>query len=336
MKGANLNIKNKGMNRRDFLKTCAASTVALGALGSHDLFSARTTAYDSKGLPTRILGETGVEVPRIGIGCGSRFCAVTEPEKSVEILTYALNHGFYYWDTAHDYGNDKVVSEERLGLVLKDRRKEVFLATKIQKRTYDEGMHHLEESLKRLQTDRLDILQLHNMESLEDVEKVGAKDGVLKVLLKARDEKITRFIGFTGHSSAEVMKAMIDRYDFDTMLIALNHYEERKGDMEQDAIPAAAQKKMGVMVIKVIRPRETVKSVTPDELIRYALSLPHVTAAVIGTDSVEVVKKNIEILKNFKPLEAQEMQKIRADLGPFFEHKNLPWMQPGYRDGDLA
>jgi len=330
-------MKNRGMKRREFLMTCAASTVALGALGSScELLSSEKAVHDAKGLPTVTLGKTGLVVPRIGIGCGSRFCAVQDPGKSVEILTYALDHGLYYWDTAHDYGTDKVVSEERLGLILKTRRKDVILSTKIQTRTYDEGMRHLEESLKRLQTDKLDLLKIHNISTLEEVERIGAKDGVLKVLLKARDEKTTRFIGFSGHMSAEVMKAMVNRYDFDTMLIALNHYAERKGDMEQDAIPAAAQKKMGVMIIKAIRPRETVKTVTPDELVRYALSLPYVHAAVIGTDNVDVVKKNIENLKNFRPMDAEEMRKIRADLRPFFEHKNLPWMQPGYRDGGLA
>ncbi len=330
-------MKNRGMKRREFLMTCAASTVALGALGSScELLSSEKAVHDAKGLPTVTLGKTGLVVPRIGIGCGSRFCAVQDPGKSVEILTYALDHGLYYWDTAHDYGTDKVVSEERLGLILKTRRMDVILSTKIQTRTYDEGMRHLEESLKRLQTDKLDLLKIHNISTMEEVDKIGAKDGVLNVLLKARDEKTTRFIGFSGHMSAEVMKAMVDRYDFATMLIALNHYAERKGDMEQDAIPAAAQKKMGIMIIKAIRPRETVKTVTPDELVRYALSLPHVHAAVIGTDSVDVIKSNIEILKNFEPLAAEEMKKIRADLSPFFEHKNLPWMQPDYRDGGLA
>ena len=330
-------MKMKSMNRRDFLKTCAASTVALGALGSScELSSSEKTVYDAKGLPTVVLGKTGIVVPRIGIGCGSRFCAVQDPAKSLEILTYALDHGFYYWDTAHDYGTDKVVSEERLGLVLKTRRKDVILSTKIQRRTYDEGMRHLEESLKRLQTDRRDLLKIHNISTMDEVDRIGAKDGVLNVLLRARDEKTTRFIGFSGHMSAEVMKAMVSRYDFDTMLIALNHYGERIGDMEQDAIPAASGKKMGIMIIKAIRPRETVKTVTPDELIRYALSLPLVHAAVIGTDSVDVVKKNIEILKNFKPLAAEEMKRTRVDLSPFFENKNLPWMQPGYKDGGLA
>ena len=108
-------MKIKSMNRRDFLKTCAASTVALGALDSScELLSSEKTVYNAKGLPTVALGKTGIVVPRIGIGCGSRFCAVQDPAKSVEILTYALDHGFYYWDTAHDYGTDKLVTDDRL------------------------------------------------------------------------------------------------------------------------------------------------------------------------------------------------------------------------------
>ena len=106
-----------------------------------------------------------------------------------------------------------------------------------------------------------------------------------------------------------------------------------KGDMERGAIPAAAAKGLGINVIKVIRPREKVAGLDPADLICYALSLPHVCAAVIGTDSVEVLKKNAETIKNFTVLGPEEMKKIRADLGPFFEDRALPWMCPGYRDG---
>jgi aryl-alcohol dehydrogenase-like predicted oxidoreductase len=329
-------MKTKPMNRRDFLKRCAASAASIRALSFQRLFSGEKTGFDAKGLPTRILGKTGIAIPLVVIGGGSRFCSVKDPERNVEILNYALDHGVFYWDTGHDYVFDNVVSEERYGLVLKERRKEVFLATKTQKRSYDAGMRDLEESLRRLQTDRLDLLQVHNVLSLEDVDRICAKDGVLKALLKARDEKITRFIGYSGHRSAEAMIAMADRFDFDTMLIALNHYSERIGDFEKEAIPAAAGKRMGVLVIKVIRPREKVESISADELVRYALSLPHVNAAVIGTDSLEVLKKNIEIVKNFKPMTQEEMQKIRVDLRPFFEGGEIPWMQLDYSDGSPA
>jgi aryl-alcohol dehydrogenase-like predicted oxidoreductase len=329
------------LGRRNFIKTCLSATAAFGALSRKRLFPRviNTTSglqYDPKGLPTRILGKTGVAVPRIGIGCGSRFCSVQDPERSAEILTSALDHGFYYWDTAYNYVSQNVVSEERLGLVLKNRRREVFLASKVEERTYDGAMRQLEQSLKRLQTDRLDIYQIHQVDSLEDVDKIGSKDGVLKALHKLKDEKVTRFIGFSGHLSAEAMTAMVNRYDFDTMLIALNHYEEVQGDMEKAAIPAAAAKNMGIMVIKVIRPRETVPGIMPEQLIRYALTLEYVDAAVIGTDSLEVVRKNAELLKNLQTMSADEMSEMKARMAPFFGGRHLPWMHQGYIDGVLA
>jgi len=126
---------------------------------------------------------------------------------------------------------------------------------------------------------------------------------------------------------------MLNRYDFDTMLIALNHYQERQGDFEKQAVPAAAEKKMGILAMKAIRPRETVKGLAADDLIRYALSLKHIDAAVIGTDSLDVLKKNIELVRNFKKMTPEEMKKIGVDLEPVFAGHNLPWMDPGYTDG---
>jgi len=329
-------MKNEGMNRRDFIKTCMATTAALGTASVSPLEAYPSqTQYDAKGIQTRILGKTGIEVPIIVFGGGSRFCAVKDEEKSQEILSYALDHGFYYWDTAHIYVYDNVCSEERYGKILKHRRSEVFLSTKLSDRTYEGGMLELEKSLKRLQTDRLDLLQIHSVRSLEDVKKVGAKEGILKVLHKARDEKITRFIGFTGHTSGDAMAAMAERYDFDTMLIALNHYAESQGNFENHAIPTAARKKMGILAMKVIRPRETVQGLLPEDLIRYALSLPHVTTAAVGTDSLEVLKKNLTLAKNFSPLSDKEMERLRTGLAPFFQSRELEWMQPDYTDGTL-
>ncbi|MGA2585511.1 MAG: aldo/keto reductase [Candidatus Aminicenantales bacterium] len=328
----------KNLHRREFLKTCVTAAAAAAGSGPFQkLFSGPPPRdYEAKGLPTAVLGKTGVRVPRIGVGLGSRFCAVEDENKALAILHAALDHGFFYWDTAYSYRNKNIVSEERIGMVLKDRRKDVFLATKAESRTYDAAMKEFETSLKRLQTDHLDLYQIHLVQSSADLDAIGAKDGVLKALRKLKDEKATRFIGFTGHLSAEAMAEAARRYDFDTMLIALNHYAERKGDMENLAIPAAAGKNMGIMLIKVIRPRETVKEIPVTDLIRYGLSLPHVHSAVIGMDSVDVVRQNAGLLKNFKPLSPDEMKKLGAALEPFMSGTHLPWMQPGYVDGMLA
>ncbi len=331
-------MKNKPLGRREFLKSCLAATAAAGDLiagktAASQGMNASATAYDAKGLPTRVLGRTGVPVPVIGFGGGSRFCRVEDVDQSVELLNYALDHGLYYWDTANQYGGKNFKSEERYGLVLKHRRREVFLATKVGERKYDGAMRQLEESLKRLQTDYLDIYQVHSVESAADVEAIGAKGGVLEALYKLRDQKVARFIGFTGHADAGAMSALAKRFDFDTMLIALNHYTEHKGDFEKGAVPAAAAKNMGIMAIKVIRPRETVAGVKSEELIRYALSLEHLHSAVIGHDSLDVLKKNIELARSFQKMSPTEMQEITARLEMFFRGRNVPWMQPGYRDG---
>ena len=325
---------SRNMGRREFMRTCAAATAVLGSsLAAVSPSQGSQAGYDAHGLQTRVLGKTGVRIPIIVFGAGSRFCAVKEPDKSDELLNYALDHGFYYWDTAHTYVYDNVCSEERLGRVLKHRRDRVFLATKLSERSYDGAMRELEDSLKRLHTDRLDILQVHSINSLEDVDRIGTGDSVLKVVRAARDQNVARFIGFTGHASAAAMAAMVERFAFDTMLIALNHQTQGKEDFEKQAIPAAARKGMGVLLMKVIRPRETVEGLDPDELIRYALSLEHANAAVIGTDNMEVLKKNLDMARAFEALPPDRMERMRKSLEPFMAGRNLPWMQPGYLDG---
>jgi aryl-alcohol dehydrogenase-like predicted oxidoreductase len=326
-------VADNTLDRRHFIGTCLATAAGIGSLSCSRDVPSQQLGYDAKGLPTRILGKTGVAVPPIVIGGGSRFCAVQDPEQSAAILEHALDNGLYYWDTAHDYAYEGVVSEERYSVLLQTRRDEVFLSSKVAERTYDGAMRQLEESLQRLKTDHLDLYQVHNVQSLDDVDSIGAQGGVLDAMHELKEQGVTRFIGFTGHSSAEALAEMARRYDFDTMLAALNHYDDGREDREHQAIPEAASRNMGILVMKVIRPRETVPSVTPAELIGYALSLEHVTAAIIGTDSVDVVTENAEFARNFQPLAPAEMGRIAGELQRVFSSGKLPWMQPGYTDG---
>ncbi|MBP1661464.1 MAG: Aldo/keto reductase [Candidatus Aminicenantes bacterium] len=323
-------MSRSSLRRRDFLKTMAAAAAPLRC-GDGPLSS-----FDAKGLPTATLGKTRAVVPRIGIGLGSRFCAVEDEDKALGILEAALDHGFYYWDTAGNYANKTIVSEERIGRVLERRRKEVFLATKFEERSYDGVMRQLELSLKRLRTDRLDLYQVHLVASMADLDTLGRPGGALDALRRIKDQRIARFIGFSGHGDAAAMAEAARRHDFDTMLIALNHYEERRGDLEGGAIPAAAARKMGVMIIKSVRPRETVAGLAAADLIRYALTLPLVHSAVVGTDSIDVVRKNAALLRDFEPLTPEEMGRLTVKLEPFFAGAALPWMQPGYRDGEAC
>ena len=321
-------MKAKDFNRRDFIKTTSAVTAGVILAPT---IACSSSPYDSKGLPTTILGKTGIRIPIMVMGLGSRFMAIEE-DKGLEVLETALNNGLYYWDTAAIYKNDMQFSEERIGKILKSVRDRVFLSTKVSERNADEAKRTIESSLKKLQTDYINLYQIHSITTEEEVKQFGAKDGVLPVLQKYKEQGVIRHIGFTGHTSASAMKLAAEMYDFDTMLIALNH-QQKDQSFEEQPVPFAASKGMGVLAMKVIRPRETVNGLSPDDLIKYALSLKGVTAAVIGTDSVEVLKKNIETIKNFKPLSDERMKELHVALDPFYKSKKLPWMQAGYFDG---
>jgi hypothetical protein len=322
-------MKKFDLTRRDFIKT--SGIITTGVILAPTV-ACSASPFDSKGLPTTMLGKTGVRIPLMVLGLGSRFMAIDE-EKGLEILDTAINSGLYYWDTAAIYKNDEQYSEERIGKILNPIRNKIFLSTKVSDRKADDAKRTVETSLKRLNTDYIDLYQIHSITTEEDVKQFGAKDGLLSVLQKFKEEGVIRNIGFTGHTSAKAMKLAAEMYDFDTMLIALNHQQNGNEPFEEQAVPFAAQKGMGVLAMKVIRPRETVNGLKPEDLIKYALSLKGITAAVIGTDSIEVLQKNIKTIKDFKPLSSERMQELHVALDPFYRSKKLPWMQAGYFDG---
>jgi len=332
------------VSRRKFLKSAlgagvvvAGSRMDFGIPENKGLPEEAINPYDPKGLPTSVLGKTGVVIPRIAIGLGSRFLNIKTLDEALEMCNYALDNGLYYWDTAHSYVNNETgaISEERLGHIIKSRRKEIFLSTKIASREPDKAKAEIEESLKRLQTDHVDMLKIHAVETEEEAAGICRKGGVLDVFSKCKDEGITRFIGFSGHGNALALKAMVDTGRFDSMLFAMNHYtagQDRQGAL----IPAARAKGMGIMLMKTVKPKETIQGINPEDLVRYALSLDGPSGIAVGMDSKKVVDSNLEILRNFHPMDKVEMQKFALMLAPFFRHENLEWMKPGYRDGFMA
>lgn len=338
-------MENKNYSRRKFIKkTIGTGLLVTGAglLPAYSLFGRPgvNTVYDAKGLPTAMLGKTGVRIPRMAFGLGSRFCNIKTDEESFNILNYALDNGLYYWDTAWLYENLElgITSEGRVGEVVKTRRNKIFLSSKVTSRDPDEAMRQIESSLKRLQTDHLDMLKIHDIQSDIDVAKISEKGNLIDILHKMKEQGITRFIGFSGHGDAGAMKTMAERGDFDSMLIAMNHWNRDISvqSRQEMAIPAAKAKGMGVMLMKVVRPRETIKTLAPADLVRYALSLKEPDGIIVGMDSMAVVKSNLEILKNFKPMGQTELKEFAQQLTPFFNNENLPWMKPGYCDGNWA
>ena len=226
-------MDNSHHSRRKFIKGTIGTGLLVagpGILPSFAIFPASKPefAYDAKGLPTTILGKTGVRIPRMALGLGSRFCNIETTDEAHRILNYALDNGMYYWDTAWAYVNQKtgVISEERLGEVVGVRRREIFLSTKVTSRDPDEAMRQIEMSLKRLKTDNLDMLKIHTVLSEEDVAKISEKGNLLDILTRMKEQKVNRFIGFSGHANAAALKLMVDKGIFDSMLMAINHYNQ--------------------------------------------------------------------------------------------------------------
>src|SRR5580704_2729234 len=179
------------ISRRRFLEGTALGGIAAG------VSTASKLDKDHK-LPTRALGKTGVHVSILAFGGGSRFLMYKDEDKALEAVNRALDLGITYMDTAYSYGNGQ--SEERIGKVMKTRRKGIFVATKINKRPGDEAMRVLEGSLKRLNVDQIDLIHIHSLTDEADLAAVEAKGGVLDTVLKLRDQKVTRFIGITSHT----------------------------------------------------------------------------------------------------------------------------------------
>lgn len=334
------------LSRRSFLKTSLASASGLAIspekiLSGNIPYPTASESYDAKGLATVVLGKTGVVVPRMAFGLGSRFCSIQSEEESLELLEQALEGGLYYWDTASIYGSadGKILSEERIGKVIKNNRTRIFLSTKVSARDPNEAMRSIELSLRRLQTDHLDVLKIHDVHSLEDNKKILQKGGLIDILHRMKEEKVTRFIGFSGHAEPSALTELIDKGDFDCMLFAMNHWPgglNKAASRQEQVIPKALGKNMGIMLMKVIRPLETVEGINPKELIRYALSLEGVHAITVGIDSFKILQSNLKILKEFVPMDEQEKQKINIALTPFFQGRDLPWMNKSYCDGYWA
>ncbi|MHB8094651.1 MAG: aldo/keto reductase [Candidatus Aminicenantales bacterium] len=319
------------MKRREFMRSVAAAGIAGLEFGAGMKTEARGAVSPASELPRRPLGRTGVEVTILALGgvIGMQLAPTKDLDPAVLAET-ALDSGITYFDTAPSYNNGQ--SETNYGRVVARRRREVFLTTKTQDRTYDGAMKSVEESLKRLQTDHVDLLQIHGMTPQDDPTAWGKPDGVLTAFRKLRDEKVTRFIGITGHEDAEVLLRAIGMYEFDTLLTTLNPVSRRLPFREK-LLPAANAKSMGVIAMKVmgggngclvsgnpfktlIQPfhDQTSNQVKAEDLVRYTLGLT-VTTAVIGVASIEQLRDNIRAAREIPPMAAAERKDLEGRVG---------------------
>jgi len=319
----------RALSRRKFLERVGLGTAAGVSLSLlNELGEARPVAANP--LPRRTLGRTGAKVSILAFGCGSRFLMYEQEEQALAALNRAIDLGITYLDTAYAYGDGK--SETRVGKVMAARRKEVWLATKIPDRSYDEFMRRLEGSLKRLQVDQVDLLHIHSLGQANDLGKIEAPSGALKALLHAREQKMTRFIGMTSHTNGAVMAQAIERHDLDCVQMALN--ASRNGRFEELALPAANKKNLGIIAMKVTGQEFLLGNAAGksdiDSLLHYSMSLP-VTTAVVGMPHIEMLEHNIAVARSFSPLKEDEMERLRDALAP--SREGLEHNLVGHLDG---
>jgi len=258
-------------------------------------------------VPKRRFGKTGVDLTVIG-QAGGRFGNTTfEEAKAVTLRAYEL--GINYFDNAHSYWNGR--SEEVYGEVLKPFRKDVFITTKTTERTRKGAEEQLHTSLKRLQTDYVDLWQIHSVSEMEDVEKIFAPGGALEAFEAAKKAGTCRFFGFTGHHDPHVHAEMLKRYDrYDSILMPLNAADPSYLSFEKLVLPEAVRRGMGIQGMKNFGNAKLLQEFNARDCLRYVLSLPiHCTA--VGCTTVGQIEDDVRIAREFQPMSTAEMDAIR-------------------------
>ncbi len=303
-------------NRREFLQSSLAAGAALGLAGA-----AGADEGASKGLPTRPLGKTGQQVSILCLG-GWHIGAVKDPEEAIKIMHAALDEGLTFFDNAWDYHNGG--SEEIMGkaLAIDGKRNKCFLMTKNCGRDARTVRQHVEDSLRRLKTDHIDLMQFHEINYDNDPDWIVERGG-LEELLKAQKAGKVRFLGFTGHKDPRIHLKMLDKHAWDTVQMPINVCDYFYRSFAHQVVPEANKRGIAPIGMKSLgggdshKGRLVVSKVcTVEQALRYALSQP-IASLVSGIDSMEVLKQNLAIARAFKPLEGEELEKLLVQVKPF-------------------
>ena len=297
--------------RRDFLLTASVASLAEDML-------AQTTPASTTGLPQRLLGRSGV---RVSIAClgGWHIGSVKDDNEAIRIMHAAIDEGLTFFDNAWDYHDGH--SEQVMGqaLAMDNRRSKVFLMTKNCERDYAGSMRNLEESLRRLKTDHLDLWQFHEMVYDNDPDWVFEKGG-MKAALEAKKQGKVRFIGFTGHKSPLIHLKMLSKpHDWDSAQMPINICDAHYRSFQKDIVPVCLTKRVGVIGMKGLGGGATQGrlieklGLTAEQCYRYCLSLP-ITAQVMGITSMAQLQADVKMAREFKPMTPAEMDALRAKV----------------------
>src|ERR1700683_2467948 len=299
-----------GLPRRDFVGMAVAATVAAGA-------EKLAWAADAKaGMPYRTLGRTGEKVSMMGLG-GYHIGNQTDEQESIRIIRTAIDNGVNFLDNCWDYNGGQ--SDVRAGKALRDGyRQRVFLMTKIDGRTRKAANEQLEESLRRLQTAHIDLLQFHEVIRMEDPERIFAPGNGMEAVVEAQKAGKVRFIGFTGHKSPDIHLKMLETaeahgFRFDAVQMPLNVMDAHFNSFEKKVLPILIKEGVGVLGMKSMGDKIILRSKTATaiECLQYAMNLP-TSVVITGCDSVAILQQALNAARTFLPLDSSEVAGLLA------------------------
>jgi len=311
---SNRRMETNRIDRRNFLKTAAT---AAGALAADRVVH----AADSGGVPTRALGRTGEKVSCIGLGGYHIGQSKLSDEQSVQLIRQAVDRGITFLDNCWDYNDG--TSETRMGKALAGGyRNKVFLMTKIDGRTKGSCAQQIDESLQRLQTDHVDLMQFHEVIRLEDPDRIFGEGGAMEAMLEAKKAGKVRFIGFTGHKDPYVHLRMLDHarqhnFHFDSVQMPLNVMDAHFRSFTREVLPVLNREGIAPLGMKCFGDSFILKSntVKPMECLHYCLNLP-IAVQITGIDNQQILDQALEAARTFKPLSEPEVAGILERTRP--------------------
>jgi len=300
------------MDRRRFLHTVGATTLIASL--------SKKFAYGAETVPMRELGRTGAKVSIVGIG-GYHLGMQADEQESIRIIRTALDSGINFLDNCWDYNGGQ--SEIRMGKALRDGyRQKAFLMTKVDGQTKKAATEQLDESLRRLQTDHIDLLQFHEVIRDTDPDRIFASGGGMEAVLEARKQGKVKYIGFTGHKSPAIHLKMLEtafaqKFTFDAVQMPLNVMDAHFDSFEKKVLPVLVQHGIGVLGMKPMGDKLILnsKTATPIECLHYAMNLP-TSVVITGCDSLKILEQALEAARSFKSMSSDEVATLLAKTAP--------------------
>jgi predicted aldo/keto reductase-like oxidoreductase len=301
------------MDRRRFLQAAAATTFVT-------VLPKRCARADPAPMPTRTLGRYRDKISTVGLG-GYHIGVQSDEQESIRIIRTALDSGINFLDNCWDYNGGQ--SEIRMGKALRDGyRQKAFLMTKIDGQTKKAALQQLDESLRRLQTDHIDLLQFHEVIRDGDPARIFSAEGGMEAIQEARKQGKVRYIGFTGHKSPDIHLRMLEtafahQFTFDAVQMPLNVMDAHFDSFEKKVLPVLVKHGIGVLGMKPMGAGLILRSntATPVECLHYAMSLP-TSVVITGCDSLKVLQQAIDTARSFQPLSSTEIAKLLAKTAP--------------------